>query len=109
MRRSLGRMIRMLVESDNNTIVTWSERAMQGVRVTGATNRIWAALRDVVRGSGLEIVWRFAPRRSTMLNVVTDQVCGRDRLAVQDEDLGRYRDRQGSAERELSCINRRTR
>lgn len=109
MRRRLGRPIRVLVVSDNDTIVKWSERAMSGVRVTGATNSIWAALRDLVKGSGLSITWRFAPRRSTMLNVVVDQVCGRVRLVVQDPDLGRYHDRKGEAERELSCINRRTR
>ena len=108
LRRQLGRPLKILIVTDNQVITTQATLALSGGRVGGDTNPIWAALRQIVTTTGTSLMFRFAPRRSTMLNVLVDQIAGRVRRVVSDPRLSEYRSRDGSG-RSLKSLNPRNR
>ena len=108
LRRQLGRPLKILILTDNSVVATQSQLALSGGKVGGATNPIWAGIRQIVTSTGTSLTFRFAPRRSTMLNVLVDQVAGRLRRVVTDPKLSQYRAKDGSA-RSLKYLNPKSR
>lgn len=106
--RQFGRPLKILIVTDNSVVATQSQLALSGGRVGGATNPIWAGIRQIVTSTGTSLAFRFAPRRSTMLNVLVDQVAGRLRRVVSDSKLGQYRAKDGSG-RALKSLNPKSR
>lgn len=106
LRRHLGRPIKILIVTDNQAIATQASAALSGRGVGGGTNPIWAAIRQIVQSTGTSLMFRFAPRRSTMLNVLVDQVAGRLRRIVSDSESGQCRT-EGSSTRSLKSRNPR--
>ena len=105
-RRQLGRPIRVLVVTDNQPIVMQSTNGLIGGRVGGSTNPIWAALRQIVTANGISMTFRFAPRRSTMLNVLVDRVAERARKTIGTIERGCFRPRPSRLYVEdLSALN----
>jgi len=108
LRRRLGRPLNIVIVTDNQVVATQSATALSGAKVGGMTNPIWAGIRQIVQTTGTSLTFRFAARRSTMLNVLVDQVAGRLRRVVTDPKLGQYRSRDGSA-RSLVSLNPKSR
>lgn len=93
LRRRLGRQLTFLVITDNQPIALQATRGLLGMGVGGDTDPIWAALRCLIEKTGSNLVFKFAPRLSTRLNVAVDHVAGNVRRALEADGLGDYRSR----------------
>ena len=85
-----------------------SDRALAGGRVGGNVNPIWAGIRQIVQSTWSSLTFRFACRKSTMLNALVDQVAGRVRQIVTPPELGEYHDRRNGT-RGIETINPKSR
>lgn len=86
LRQRLRRPYRVLVLTDNQTIVQQQHVGIAGGRIKNVTSPIWAGISSLLKETGTTLELRFIPRISLMLNWAADQVAGRVREEIQDHE-----------------------
>jgi len=86
LRQKLRRSYRIVVLTDNDTLVKQHHQIATGANVANVTAPLWAAMNQLVTSKGILITFYHIPRISICLNDVVDQISRTVRETVQDDD-----------------------